>query len=409
MKNQICLCLSVVFLAQLANAQFYPGNIAVLRVGDGVEAPSSSGNAIFIDQYTPAGTLVNSIAIPTNGSSALLISGKATSEGFISLSADNRFLTLAGYNTNLSYTGSLSGAASTDVPRAVATVDSLGNYNFAVSTTTYFSSNNMRSGVTDGTNNYWGAGPTSGTVYLGLKSSAAEVDSTNTEVVGIFNGNLCFCSQKTSPIGVFGFTGMPTNTATPAFVVASSGPSSPSPYAFAISPDGKTLYMADDNTIAKKGGIQKYTNTSGVWSLAYILGTGPSTSGARGLAADFSGAQPIVYATTADAVSNYLIRVVDSGSNSVASVLATAGTNQFFRGVQLAPSNVPAAAILTVLIGTNQFSFNVTGTAGYNYKIETSTNLLNWTPVTTNAAPFVFNAGASSTSGGQFYRARSVP
>lgn len=402
--------MAIVLFPHLMDAQFYAGNLAVLRVGDGVETLSSSGNAIFIDQYTPAGALVNSIAIPTNGSEALLISGKASSEGFISLSGDNRFITVAGYNTNLSYTGSLSGSASTDVPRAIATVDYLGQYNFAVSTTAYFTSNNMRSGVTDGTNNYWGAGAASGTVYLGLKSSPAVAQSANTEVVGIFNGNLCFSSQKTSPIGVYNFNGTPTNTATPTLVVAASGPSSPSPYAFAISPDGKTLYMADDNTIAKKGGIQKYTNTSGTWSLAYILGTGPlSADGARGLAVDFSGAQPVIYATTADAASNYLIRAVDSGSNSVATVLATAGTNQLFRGVQMAPSSFPAMATLTVVPGTNQFSFNISGTVGYSYKIETSTNLLNWVAVTTNSAPFVFNAGAPATSGGQFYRARSVP
>ena len=98
-----------------AHAQFYPGNLAVLRVGDGVETLSDSGNLVSIDQYTTVGGFINSAAIPTNGAQSLVISGKASSEGFINLSADKHFLTLVGYNTSLGSTNSLPGSSSSIV------------------------------------------------------------------------------------------------------------------------------------------------------------------------------------------------------------------------------------------------------------------------------------------------------
>jgi hypothetical protein len=340
-KIRVLFCVGAASLAQLAQAQFYPGNLAVLRAGDGLQILTNSGNQIFVDQYTPAGTLVNTVAIPTNGPQSLLISGKASSEGFIGLSSDKHLLTIVGYNTNLNAgsTNSLADSISSMVPRGIATLDYLGNYNFVTNTTTFFSTNNVRSGITDGTNNFWAAGAASGTVYLGLNSTSAVLQSVNTEVVGIFNGNLYYSSQKTSLIGIYAFKGIPTtaNADNDTFLPV-SGPTSPSPYAFAISPDGNTVYVADDNSIAKHGGIQKYVNISQAWSLAYTLGTGTnSTTGARGLTVDFSGAQPILYATTADSVSNKLITIVDTGASSMATVLATAGTNQLFRGVQFIP------------------------------------------------------------------------
>ncbi len=54
-----------------------------------------------------------------------------------------------------------------------------------------------------------------------------------------------------------------------------------------------------------------------------------------------------------------------------------------------------------------QFQCNVTGTAGATYVMQGSPDLVNWTPIATNTAPFTFtdpNAGSSSI---RFYRARS--
>lgn len=60
--------------------------------------------------------------------------------------------------------------------------------------------------------------------------------------------------------------------------------------------------------------------------------------------------------------------------------------------------NVPTtAATLAALPGSaGQFNFSVSGVSGYQYVVQTSTNLTDWISVQTNLAPFTFtdmNAG----------------
>lgn len=45
-------------------AGFTPGNLVVYRVGTGSGSLSSVGTPVFLDEYTPLGTLVQSIALP---------------------------------------------------------------------------------------------------------------------------------------------------------------------------------------------------------------------------------------------------------------------------------------------------------------------------------------------------------
>ena len=49
----------------LFGAPFTPGNLVVYRVGDGAAVLASSGTAVFLDEYTTAGVLVQSIPVPT--------------------------------------------------------------------------------------------------------------------------------------------------------------------------------------------------------------------------------------------------------------------------------------------------------------------------------------------------------
>ena len=82
-------------------ANFTPGNLAIYRVGDGAAALANTGNAVFLDEYTPGGTLVQSFTMPTSQIDvhhALLASGTATSEGLVTRSVDGRYLVFAGYD-----------------------------------------------------------------------------------------------------------------------------------------------------------------------------------------------------------------------------------------------------------------------------------------------------------------------
>ncbi|HEY3861226.1 MAG TPA: immunoglobulin domain-containing protein [Verrucomicrobiae bacterium] len=340
MKLTNLLVLAACFSGISANAQitpgFEPGNLIVLRVGNGTAAPASSGDPVFLDEFTPLGVLTNTVAVPTNGPAALII-GSATSEGAISLSANSNYVVMVGYNTNFPYTSSLASSTSAAVPRGIATIDFNGNYNFITNTKTAFSGNNIRSGVSDGSNNFWAAGAVSGTVYMGAAAPFAFVQTSdaNSEVVNIFNGNLCFSSQKTTPIGVYAFTGAPVTTNTSAALLFSTGAGS-SLYGFAISPDNTVAYVAADRATTSGGGILKYTN-NGAWGLAYTFGTGAgSTAGARGVTVQF-GQPNVIYATTADATANRLITITDTDASAAVTVLAAAGANEVFRGVQFTP------------------------------------------------------------------------
>jgi hypothetical protein len=114
--------------------------------------------------------------------------------------------------------------------------------------------------------------------------------------------------------------------------------SSRSPYSFSISPSGTTLYLADDGAFGSNGGIQKWTLSAGTWTNTYtLLNTGTATTAVRGLTVDWSGPNPIVYATTTATTANTLISVTDTGSASTATTVATAPANTYFRGVDFAP------------------------------------------------------------------------
>ncbi len=63
------------------------------------------------------------------------------------------------------------------------------------------------------------------------------------------------------------------------------------------------------------------------------------------------------------------------------------------------------AAILTLVTNDNGgFAFNVTGIAGYQYVVQASQDLANWTPVQTNTSPFVFTDVNSGQFRQRFYR-----
>ena len=63
-------------------ADFTPGNLVVLRVGDGSGTLSSAATPVFLDELTPSGALVRSVPLPTATAGTnrrLTMSGSATS------------------------------------------------------------------------------------------------------------------------------------------------------------------------------------------------------------------------------------------------------------------------------------------------------------------------------------------
>lgn len=332
-------------------------NLVVVRVGDESQALANTGNTVYLDEYTTNGVLVQTIAIPDSGSGSLIMSGTATSEGALSRSPDRKYLTFAGYNIARPYSSSINGATSASVPRGVGRVGVSGLFDLPVTTTSAYSANNIRSAVTDGTNNYWGAGANSGTYYFGTASSPDTVQGTvaNTRVVNIFEGKLYFSTGSGTP-GIYEIAGLPVSASSATAVMATSGSLGTSPYGFAIS--GNTAYVADD-TALPNGGIGKWTNNGSAWVFAYKV----VTNAARGLTVDFKSVPPVIFATTAgqSGTNNALIRIVDSGPGATVEVLAQLDSaRQAFRGVQFGPGNIAPVAnpdvAQAVLGSTNSFA-----------------------------------------------------
>jgi hypothetical protein len=382
-----------------ASAQFTKGNLVVVQMGDGSAALSSASTPVFLSEYTTEGSLVQKITIPSTGSSPrLTVTGNSGSEGHLIQSTDGHYLTIAGYDT-------VSGAASfalAATKRAIARIDASGNVDLTTELTDG-STAAVRAAVMDNNSNTWMATSSVGIRYkqfgsVGTSTQLSSASPTNTRVVKIFNGQLYITSASGTFLGVSSIgSGTPTTsgqTTTALSGMPTTG--THSPYSFSISPDGNTLYIADDGSAANGGGIQKWTQSSGTWSKAYtLLNNGTTNTPARGLTADWSGTNPVIYATTGTSSPNALIEVTDTGSGSTADTLAISPTNTVFRGVDFAPTN--GSAFIAVTGGPLSFGNTAVATASAAQTVTVrGGNLTNNITVT---APAQFEVSTTSGSG----------
>ncbi|MGA2750159.1 MAG: CotH kinase family protein [Verrucomicrobiota bacterium] len=394
------------FAGNTSALPFTPGNLAVVRVGDGAESLSSHGNSVFVDQFTTGGALAGSIAIPDESSNALITSGSATSEGGLTLSPDGRLLMLAGYN--IAYTNSSSSVANASaatVPRVIGAVDAGGAFAILGLTTNQYGSNNIRSATTDGLGNYWGAGANSGTFYFG-DNVPATIQSTvaNSVIIQDLGGNLYFSTSKSTP-GIWKIPGTPVSAATPSLFLPTGSDSSP--FAFAFNSNFTTAYIADD-TLGAKGGIQRWDLSGNAWTLTYAF-TALTNVGARGLAVDFTGPRPVIYATTAESSTNRIVTLTDTGAASIAATLATAGVNQIYRGIAFAPSAGVAPHFCGAASSAQGFRLSWAALLDRNYTVQYNGDIstTNWQFLTnlTAALPVLTVTDPAAPAGAnRFYR-----
>lgn len=360
----ILLILLVPGIAGFAQVPFTPGNVVVLRAGDGLASLSTVSTMLFLDEFTSTGTLVQSVAIPTTGANRLTIVGNATTEGHMTLSPDGYFLILPGYDAGpgVASIGTTTAAANN---RKLLRVDNQVNF-FPILSTTAFSGTNIRSGVCSG-DNYWASGSSGGTLgsngvqYFGA-GTPGQVSSTITNIrdINIYNNQLYFSAT----IGTYGIyavgTGLPTTGPQVATLVINTG--SGFPNAFSFNPTDDTCYIADDRTTGL-GGIQKWVFTGGLWVLSYTIPVGAST-GAKGLAVDWSGSKPVIYATTYGSPAsspNKLIRIEDVGASSTFTIVSAALSYTQYRSVAFTPSVQPLSP---PTVQAHDISFTGVSTSG---------------------------------------------
>ena len=327
-----------VFFSLSAGSPFTAGNIVVVRVGDGSASLTGNSTAVFLDEYTTGGLLVQSIAIPTSSSGSnapLTLSGTASSEGSIVPSVDGRYLTIAGYGVAPG-TASIAGTASSTVNRVVARIDANASIDITTKLSDASTGNNIRGAVTNDGTAFWVSGAAGGVRYSALgatTSTQLSTTITNSRVINIFNSQLYVSSAKGTFYGISSIgSGLPT-TSGQAIALLSGFPTSGNASPFGFSLNGNTVYVADDETNGS-GGVQKWTYSGSVWSLAYLLAPSSST-GAIGLLVDWTSPNPIIYATTTD---NKIVTVTDAGSSSSFTTLVTGAANTLLHGVSFTPT-----------------------------------------------------------------------
>jgi hypothetical protein len=435
---------SVTLNVSAVPSPMFSTNLVVLRVGDGAQALSgATGNTIYLDQYTTDGAYVSSIQIPDEsvgapygagssasvyGSPALLLPGAGNdcvNAGLLSLSPNRQLLTFGAYCENYPFSGSDVTTAANGGPywRGLATVDASGHYTLAYTNGGLYTGahGNSNSGTNhsirgcatlDGTN-FWTAGQAGadgGIKCLNLQNAGyangqnipyvSTSSLTGTHAVQIFGTNLVYSDAlATNGSGLYICAGtpiLPANHFTTATLLVNQGGQ---PNDFAISPDGRTIYIADTrphtNSFSRGGGIQRWdtNSTTGGYSFGYCLPV-DGTNGALALAASFPAeiAQwgsnvfgATLFATDSNSV---LSSIIDTGPSSTpTTILNTSPFNQALHGVRFGPIAATPPVISAVALG-NQISLIIAnGAAGATFRVLSTTNLAepNWVFIATNS------------------------
>jgi hypothetical protein len=358
--------LALLGMSASAFAQFSGGNLVVSLVrSEGGAALSNAASRHILRELTTSGTttsasdvLIPGFASEVSGSNRRAnISGSATSEGFINLSADGRYIVFVGYDAEIGTTGVVATTAAT-ANRVIGRYEwQLAPTATSLNTSTFitdsFSGNNIRSATSNDGTQFWAAGANGGVRYTDSTLAAGtttQIAATpaNNRVIKIINGQLYVTTGSTTNnaqgIYVVG-SGTPSTTgqtATRLFDTSIGGTISSSPYDFVIE-NANTVYIADDTGAGAttNGGLQKWTNGDTGWTnpVTYIIPTSAGTGrvGLRGLA---QASSSVFYATTAETATR-LIQITITGNlptDVTVTTLATAATGEAFRDVELLAS-----------------------------------------------------------------------
>lgn len=397
--------------APASAAAFTAGNVVVLRIGDGAGALSGAAAPVFLDEYSPAGGLVQSVPVPTATSGddrGLTNSGSATSEGALSLSADGRWLTFGGYDAAPG-TPAVASTTSAATNRVVARAGADGLIDTSTALGDAYSGGNIRAVTTDDGSRYWTAGSTGGVRFATAgASTSTSITGTapgNVRAVGIAAGQLYAGSASAPFAGVSSVgTGLPTAAATATLQIPPQGSS---PYGFVLLdrdtgvPGPDAAYIADDGA-----GLSKYSKAAdGTWTPR-----GAVTGNVRGLTGSVLGDGSVrLYAT--NGAGNTLLTYQDTAAFDApiaasATTVASAGAQTVLRGVAFAPAGAPAAAPAivtepaddTVAPGeTATLSVVASGTTPLAYQWYQGTAGTTTTPVGTDAPSFTTPALTATT------------
>lgn len=447
-----CALLSLTANAQTP-AVFQPGQLAVFQEGNGGtnrclplgavtgitnytadDIFGSRQNPIFIDQFDPNGINQTNpsvrVAIPTNGYSAMMVNGNAGTEGYMTLADDRSVLTFAGYAGDILsiVTGGQTAPSNLSYDRAVATVDAFTNITTVYRGTKWYGTatgkTNPRGVATDGGGKFWGCGNGYGSLYFDAMTGDDPIQFQNialTSASRVQNHKL-YTSVKGAesvnlyPAGIYTLVDFFNNSAdkpvAASFLHLFLQAQAPwtNCIGFDINPTETIAYVADDGSkgLNGMGGIQKYVRSGLAWKMAYnlaipgyfglnngIMTNAASTNtlvGAYSVTVDWSGANPVVYATTSDSgvssgssyYGNRVIRINDTntiqdGSTIIAltNILTTVARPPVVNGLQITNivyKSVTFTPDLRPLITANPLSWSAAAGDNVSFNVAASAN-----------------------------------
>ena len=347
MKLNLLAFFFFLFMMRALADPFTPGNIVVVRIGNGATSLSSSAQTVFLDEYTPCGSLVQSIQLPVAISGVnkrLTLPMYDVTEGYLTLSRDGQHLVLAGYDAAPG-TASVSTSTSASINRVIGLVGIDGSVNTSTALSDAFSGTVIRSAVAD-SNRIWMAGGSQGVRYtIAGSTSSTLIASTTGRYISIADSALYMSSTAGSIRMATVGSGLPVTGSQP--VTALPGfPVSGSPYQFFLTdmdaavPGVDVLYVAEDGAKV----ISKYSLVAGSWVANGSIGI--ATDIYRGITGKVSGSNVILYAVRRNSNTtkggSQIVTLTDStgyNNNITGSfeLVATADTNTIFRGIVLLP------------------------------------------------------------------------
>jgi hypothetical protein len=485
MKKTFLLTAASALIGLAATAQtpavFTPGQLAVIRFGDGAtnrclplgaitgitnysasDLWGSRQSQVFICQFDPNKSNQTNpsvlLACPTNGADGIMVNGNAGTEGNLTLSDDRSLLTFAGYAGDILsiVTGGQTAPSNLSYDRGVATIDAFTNYTTIYRGAKWYGTatgkTNPRGVATDGAGHFWGCGNGYGSLYYDATSGGNDpIQFQNialtscSKVINHVLYNTVKGSESVNlyPAGIYtlvDFFNNPAPLPTSAsflHLYLQTDSRYTNCIGFDLNPAETVAYVCDASTTGV-GGIQKYIRSGLAWKLAYNLGipgyygisngimtNAASTNtlvGCFSVTVDWSGANPVLYATTSDSginasqsyYGNRVIRINDTnaiqdGSTIIVTtnmnILTTVAkpgydsnggfqTNIVFKSVtftpDLRPQIVSNPANWSAAAGDNvsfaisaTVSASVTGSIGYQWQ-QNGTNLVGETAATLN-------------------------
>jgi hypothetical protein len=370
----------LIHFAGYTQRPFTAGNIVVYRVGDGSTTLSGMVTGVYLDEYTPSGTLVQSIPMPVTGKKLTMLG--RNEGGYLTLSNNGKYLVIPGWDLEVGTTPT----SVVGINRSFALVDFNGMIKDVTVVTNNPGNTQPFSVVTDDASGFWiSGGNRLDYVPAGSSTATSIATLTVSYALAISAGQLYVTTNNiTQPVLKVG-NGLPTSvgqTVTPLPGIPDR--TSPRQFAFAdldpAVPGMDVLYLASQS--GTTGGIQKYSLVNGNWFFNGVVGTPDDFYG--GLTIKIAANVVTIFATrkgnnTTAIKAGELISLTDNNgyngslSGTPTVLAAAAGIDKVaFRGVALVPQNcgtvdnlnatnvTPSAAAISWNAGSGNYEYAVT-------------------------------------------------